>query len=276
MNRKKIVRKKTAILVVSYGCNHERMRAKTIGRIEADIQKAYPEYLISHAWTSQIIRRKCFEQERIRIPGVKEAMEELFRRGIQQVVVQQTHLLNGLENRRMIEDVETFAEDFSQLIIGAPLLASYEDKRKVIHIIEEEIRLKNGEALALVGHGLKGGEEETLGELGAMFRELGYEDIFLGSMEGQPDFQSVLERIRRRNAKHILLTPFMIAAGKHAERDLCGEKDTSWKSRFEEAGFSTTCILKGLGEYEGIRQIFAEHVEDSLRILNKQSFGAYL
>ena len=185
MNRKKIVRKKTAILVVSYGCNHERMRAKTIGRIEADIQKAYPEYLISHAWTSQIIRRKCFEQERIRIPGVKEAMEELFRRGIQQVVVQQTHLLNGLENRRMIEDVETFAEDFSQLIIGAPLLASYEDKRKVIHIIEEEIRLKNGEALALVGHGLKGGEEETLGELGAMFRELGYEDIFLGSMEGQ-------------------------------------------------------------------------------------------
>ncbi len=270
MNRAKIVGRQTAILVVSYGCSKAEMREKTIDRIEADIQEAYPEYAVSHAWTSEIIRRKHYGQEGIQVPGVREAMEEFLKQGIRKVAVQPTHLLNGLENRRMTEDIQIFTGDFSQLVIGSSLLDSYEDRQKVVQVIGEEIELKKDEALVLMAHGLRDGGDVALGELDEMFRDLGYENTFLGSMEGQPDFWSVLERIRRRNVKRILLAPFMIAAGKHAERDLGGEQEDSWKCRFEAAGYATACILKGLGEYAGIRRIFTGHAGDSLRILNKR------
>lgn len=269
MNRAKIVGRQTAILMVSYGCSKAEMRVKTIDRIEADIQEAYREYAVSHAWTSQIIRRKHYEQGGIWVPGVREAMEELLKQGIRKVAVQPTHLLNGLENRRMTEDIQAFMRDLSQLVIGSQLLASYEDRQKVIQVIGEEIGPKKDEALVLMAHGTRDGKDAALGELDEMFRDLGYENTFLGSMAGQPDFQSVLERIGRRNVKRILLAPFMIAAGKHAERDLGGEQKDSWKCRFEEAGYPAACILKGLGEYAGIRRIFIGHVGDSLRILNK-------
>lgn len=260
-------RGKTAILVVSYGCSYAGAREKTLDRIEADIRAAYPECLVCHAWTSRILRRKIMGQEEIRIPGVGEALEELRNLGIQDVVIQPTHVLNGLENREMAGEIQMAAGKFRQTVTGAPLLSSDADKKKVIQVIAEEIQPKDTEALALMGHGTSSGADAVYDEMNDMFQQEGCDNIFLGTMEGKTGLEPMLRRILRRNPERIFLAPFMIVAGKHAMDDLNGEKDTSWKNRFRMEGFDVECILKGLGEYEGIRRIFLEHVEDSMEKL---------
>ncbi len=262
----KMDRRKPAVLVVSYGCGYAGAGEKTLNRIEADIQEAYPDCLICRAWTSRRIRRRLLEREGIRIPGVKEAMEELLDGGIHDVVVQPVHVLGGLEYQSMTEELQTFKESFSQIVVGAPMLSSEEDKKKVVFTIGREGRPEAGKVLVLVGHGTSSCADEVYREIDDGFAAEGYDNIFLGTMEGKLDFAHVLGRILNRRPEGIVLAPFMITAGWHAARDLCGEQEGSWKSRLEAAGFPVECVLKGLGEYEGIRRIFVEHAEKSMRI----------
>ncbi len=238
------------------------MREKTLDRIEADIRNACPEYVVLHAWTSGRLRKKCFEQEGIRIPGVKEAMEELLRRGIRDVAVLPTHVLGGLEYQGMKKELQAFEGRGSRILTGVTLLFSEEDRRKTAKALAAELEPGADEALALVGHGTKDGLDTAYRELDGAFRKLGYGNIFVGAMEGEPDFQSVLDRIRKRNPERVVLAPLMIAAGKHAARDMGGGSSHSWKSRLEEAGFPTVCIMKGMGEYEEIRRIFTRRAEE--------------
>lgn len=264
-----MIREKRAILVVSYGCSYAEAREKTLNRIEKEIQEAYPGCPVCTAWTSRMIRRRLWEQKGIWIPDVREAAEELRAQGVREIAVQPTHVLHGLENQSITEELQDLRESFSQIVIGAPLLSSDEDKKKVIRIIGKEIRPAAEEALVLVGHGTGGSANAVYREIDEGFLQEGYANIFVGTMEGQSDFFEVLRQIRSRNPQRILLAPFMITAGKHAAGELSGEKASSWKSRLEAAGFSVECIFRGLGEYEGIRRIFAEHVEDSMKILEK-------
>lgn len=259
-------RRKPAVLVVSCGCSYAGAREKTLNRIEADIQKAWPDCLVCRAWTSRRIRRRLLEQEGIWIPGVKEAMKELLDRGIYDVVVQPVHVLDGLEHQSMIEEIQAFKKFFSQIVIGAPLLSSKEDKKRVVQAVGRESRPEAGKVLVLAGHGTSSCADAVYREMDDGFAAEGYDDIFLGTMEGKLDFAHVLGRILSRRPEGIVLAPFMITAGWHAVRDLCGEQENSWKSRFEAAGFPVECVLKGLGDYEGIRRIFVEHAEKSMRI----------
>lgn len=256
-------KRKPAILVVSYGCGYMDAGRRTLNRIEADIQAACPECPVCHAWTSGTLRRRLLEREGIRIPGVGEALRELLDQGIREAVVCPTHLLEGLENQSMTEEIQEYKEYFSRIVIGGPLLASDVDRKKVIQAVAGEIMLKPGEILVLMGHGSRTGAEEGYQEVDRLLQESGHKDILLGTMRGELNLENVLYRIRRRNPGRVLLAPFMITAGKHALEDLGGEKESSWKSRIEAAGYPVECILKGLGEYEGIRRIFAEHAKDS-------------
>ncbi len=262
-----------AILVVSYGCSSRRMREKTLDRIEADIKEAYPAYAVFHAWTSARLRQKCSEQEGIKIPGVKDAMEELRKQGFCQVAVVPTHVLEGLEYQRMKEEILAFESLFSKILIGAPLLAAIEDKKKTARILAGELSPGAGEALVLMGHGTKSMQNAAYAELDEIFRKLGYENVFVGTVEGIPGFLSVLNRVSRCRPERIRLAPLTVTVGKHAAEELSSGKNSSWKSRFEAAGFPVTGIRKGLGEYEGIRRIFAEHAGDLVNML--ESTGSW-
>lgn len=256
MDRELSEKSSAAILMVSYGCSDRTMREKTLDRIEADIRSACQGYAVFHAWTSGILRRKCSEQEGLWIPGVKEAMEELLQQGIRKVAVLPTHVLEGQEYQGMEEELHAFEGRFSRILTGIPLLSHEDDRRKAAKVLAAELEPGADEVLALMGHGMKNGLGAAYREMDAAFRELGYENIFVGAMEGEPDFQSVLDRIRKRNPGRVLLAPLMIAAGKHAVKDMGGDSPHSWKRRLEEAGFPTVCIVKGMGEYDGIRRIF--------------------
>lgn len=253
--------RKRAILVVSFGTSYVETRKKTIEQIEADIQAAYPQYPVYRAWTSGMIRRKLLARDGLKIMDVREAMEQMKADGVCEVIVQPTHMLNGIENDLMTENVMAYREQFEKIVIGAPLLTSQEDYTCIIRAVAEELKPSSGEVLVLMGHGTPHFSNSAYAALDYQFKDMGYPNIFMGTVEAYPSMESLLKMIRPLEPKRIVLAPFMIVAGDHANNDLSGEDEDSWKSQFEAAGFEVTCILKGLGEYENVRRLILEHVK---------------
>lgn len=251
--------KKRGILVVSFGTNYEETRKQTIEQIENDIRETYPQYPLYRAWTSGMIRKKLLQRDGLRIFDVREALEQMRTDGISEVIVQPTHMLNGIENDRMRAEVSSYEGKFTRLAVGDPLLTSQEDNERVIEAVAQELHLESGEALVLMGHGTEHFANSVYAALDYQFKDMGYENIFMGTVESYPSLNSLIRRVKKTQPQRVVLAPFMIVAGDHATNDLAGEEADSWKSRFEKAGFAVRCVLKGLGEYPAVRDIFLTH-----------------
>lgn len=259
--------KKRGILVVSFGTSYEETRKKTIEQIEKDIQAQYSRCRVYRAWTSKMIRQKLLKRDGIHIMDVREALEQMAADGIREAVVQPTHVISGIEYEQMAADVASCSGSFERIAVGMPLLTSREDHDRVLRAVIDAIRPAGEEALVLMGHGTEHQANSVYAALDDRFKEMGYPNIFMGTVEAYPDFESLLQQIKALQPARVLLAPFMIVAGDHACNDLSGEDEDSWKSRFEAAGYPVRCILKGLGEYPGVRRVFVEHVADSWRAL---------
>lgn len=253
---------KKAILVVSFGTSFSRTRAKTIDQIEKDIEEAFLDYRIYRAWTSKRIIEKLLRRDKVRIPTVKEAAEQMIADGITRVIVQPTHLVNGIENEEMKRDVLAFEADFEAVSFGDPLLTTTEDNEQALLAVMKEFSDMNPEdALVFMGHGTTHYANSVYAALDYMLKDLGYSHAFLGTVEAYPSLDTLLKRVGELRPGKVLLAPFMIVAGDHAIHDMSGEDEDSWRSRFEAEGFRVECLMKGLGEYEGIRRRFIEHVK---------------
>lgn len=262
-------KKKRGILVVSFGTSYVETRKKTIEQIETDIQSQYPECPVYRAWTSGMIRRKLLARDGLRVMDVREAMEQMASDGIREVVVQPTHVINGIENDRMTEAILSYRDKFEGIVVGTPLLTSHDDNVKVIQALAELFHPSQEEALVLMGHGTEHYANSIYAALNYQFRDMGYRNIFMGTVEAYPDFESLQRQVEELHPKRIILTPFMIVAGDHASNDLSGEDADSWKNRFQASGYEVRCVLKGLGEYPQLRQILLDHVADSMRSLEE-------
>ena len=255
---------KKAILVVSFGTSFKDTRARTIACIEADIQVAYPDRKLYCAWTSKMILKKILKRDHIHIFNVQEAMEAMIADGITEVIIQPTHVINGIENEQMKEDALAYSSHFSNISFGTPLLTSEQDNSDVIHaIMKEWSGLCDDEALVLMGHGTSHYANSVYAALDYRFKDLGYRNVFLGTVEAYPTMASLLKQVAAFKPKKIHLTPFMVVAGDHAHNDMAGDDEKSWRCQFEAAGFDVECHMKGLGEYTGIRDIFLQHAKDS-------------
>ena len=254
-------RKTKAILVVSFGTSFHRTREKTIDRIEADIEAAYPDYQIYRAWTSKMIIAKLLRRDGVKVPTVAEAVEQMIADGITELIVQPTHVINGVENDLMKEDVLKRRDAFERVAFGDPLLTSHEDNVAVIRAVMEEFPdLKEDEALVLMGHGTTHYANAIYAALDYTFKDMGYSRVFLGTVEAYPSMESLKKQIRALGPKRLILAPFMVVAGDHAIHDMSGQDEDSWRSQFEREGYEVVCQMKGLGEYPGVRQIYLEHV----------------
>ena len=255
-----------AILVVSFGTSYHDTREKTIDAIENAIAQAYPEYTVYRAWTSGVIRAKLLKRDGIRINNVKEAMERMLLDGITDVVVQPTHVINGIENEIMKNDAGEYAQSFNSLSFGAPLLTSEDDNEQITRIIADNFSYLNreNEALVLMGHGTAHYSNSIYGALNFRFRDIGNPNIFLGTVESYPCVDSLIKAVKESRASRVTLAPFMVVAGDHANNDLAGCSKESWKSRFKAAGFEVDCVLKGLGEYPEVQKLFVSHVNDAM------------
>lgn len=253
-----------AILVVSFGTSYEKTRKVTIDAIEKAIEAAYPEYRVYRAWTSRKIIAKLKKQEYFHVFTITEAMEQMLLDGIREVIVQPTHMLNGFENDTMKEEVLAFKDRFAAIVFGNPVLTDKSDCRAVIRAVAEEFSpLDKNTALVLMGHGTAHSANSVYAELNKQFREEGFLNIFLGTVEAYPGMDMLLEMVREYSPRKVILAPFMIVAGDHAKNDMAGTGEDSWVNQFTKAGFHTEPVLKGLGEYEGIRRLLVEHVEEA-------------
>lgn len=256
---------KKAILVVSFGTSYEDTRKKTIDAIEADIEAAYPEYQIYRAWTSKMIMAKLLKRDGVKINSVTEAMEQMASDGITHVIVQPTHVINGIENDLMKEDALAFRNRFSSICFGDPMLTSQQDSQLAIDAVAQEFSfLPKDELLVLMGHGTTHFANSIYAALDYTFKDRGFHNIFLGTVEAYPSMETLLKLVKGCSPKKVHLAPFMIVAGDHAKHDMDGNDPDSWRSQIENAGFPTQCHLKGLGEYAAIRRLFISHIQDAI------------
>ncbi len=257
---------KKAILVVSFGTSVNATREKTIDRIEADIQKSMPDRAFYRAWTSGMIIRKIEKRDGVHINTVEEAMEQMLSDGITDVIVQPTHVIRGIEYDQLKETVLEKGKEFEQVRIGTPLLTTSEDADAdaVLQAVMAEIgSIGKEETVVFMGHGTPHDINSIYTELDQRLKELGYPQAFMGTVEAEPTLDTLLEKVKTLQVKRVILAPFMVVAGDHAMNDMAGDEDDSWKSTFEKAGYEVECILKGLGEYPAVRQIYVKHAMES-------------
>lgn len=253
---------KKAILAVSFGTSHNDTRKITIDAIEQDMQAAFPDYALYRAWTSKMIIKKVNARDGVHICNVKEAMEKMLQDGITDVLVQPTHVINGIENDLMKEDALAFQEQFHSISFGDPLLTSEQDNLAVIDAITSEFKtLTKDEVLVLMGHGTTHYANAIYAALDYTFKDKGYSNIFLGTVEAYPTMESLLKMVHAYQPKKVVLAPFMIVAGDHAKNDMASDEPDSWYSQFKAAGYDVEPVLKGLGEYTDIRKLFIEHLK---------------
>jgi len=266
MMGEQIMKQKKGILAVSFGTSVNETREKTIDAIENDFQKSFPDFQVYRAWTSKMIIKKLLKRDGVHIDTVTQAMEKMLSEGVTTLVVQPTHVINGVENDQMIKDVMAYQDQFEKIVFGSPLLTTEEDSKAVIQAVMKEFSdFPSDEALVFMGHGTTHYANSIYAALDYRFKDMGYPNVFLGTVEAYPSLDTLLKLVNALGAKRVTLAPFMVVAGDHAINDMSSEDQDSWRSQFEAAGFEVNCILKGLGEYQEIRNLYIHHIEDALQ-----------
>lgn len=263
--------KDQAILVVSFGTSYNDSREVTIGGIEGAIEEAFPEYDVRRAFTSQIIIDKLEERDGLEIDNVGEALDRAVEDGVKTLIVQPTHLMDGLEYNDVVDEIAEYADQFEKVVIGEPLLTSDEDFKNVAKAITEATaEYDDGEnAICFMGHGTEAESNEVYTKLQDVLTEEGFENYFVGTVEAAPTLEDVLNQVKEGEYKKVVLEPLMVVAGDHANNDMAGDEEGSWKTEFEAAGYEVECLIKGLGEMETIQQIYVDHTKSAIDSLSE-------
>lgn len=258
------------LLVVSFGTSYNDSRRLTIGAIEKALDAEFGgEYSVRRGFTSQIIIDHIKRRDNVVIDNVKEALDRAVRNGVKKLVIQPTHLMNGLEYNDVVEEAADYAEQMN-ISIGKPLLTSGEDYDGVIKAITEATEKYDADktAVCFMGHGTEAESNAVYAKMQQKLRAAGYTNYFIGTVEATPSVEDVLALVKAGDYEKVVLRPLMIVAGDHANNDMAGDGEDSWKSVFEAAGYEVACVVEGLGQLEAIQQLFVGHVQaaiDSLR-----------
>ncbi len=251
---------KKAVLVVSFGTSYLDTMEKTIVPIEGEIAGAMPQRLFHRAFTSGMIMKKL-ERGGLHIDSVPQALEALLEQGVEDVVVQPSHIMNGDEYNKLTAQAQPYVERFASFALGTPLLTTQEDYAATARALLADLPQMEGDtALVFMGHGTGHYANAAYCQLEYVFHDLGRRDILIGTVEGYPTLEEVLHRLEERpQVKKVILYPLMVVAGDHAQNDMAGEEPDSWSSQLTQGGYQVSCVLRGMGEYAGIRRLFAQH-----------------
>ena len=259
------------ILVVSFGTSYSNSRHVTIGAIEDAIREAYPDYQVRRAFTAQIIIDKLKKEENIEIDNVKQALDRAVANGVKTLVVQPTHLMNGLEYNDLKKELDKYKDKFDKIALGKPLLTSDEDFKQVIAAITNDTKeyLDGETAICFMGHGTEADSNKVYATLQEKLKAAGYNDYFVGTVEAKPSVDDLIAQVKESGKyKRVILQPLMVVAGDHANNDMAGDGEDSWVSKFKAAGFEVKPVLRGLGQNYDIQKIYLEHLKaaiDSLK-----------
>ena len=258
---------KKALMIVSFGTSFDEAMPAIVN-IEETCRKAFPDYDFYRAFTSGMIIRKLKKTKNTVIDNPQEVMEKLAAAGYEEVLCQPTHIINGMEYEKMMGMLAPYKDRIPVIRAGKPLLTEEEDYRKACQIVMQELSrpLHKDEAFVLMGHGTEHYANSAYCQFENMLRDLGYENTYVGTVEGFPGLDYVIRRMKIRGIRKVYLMPLMIVAGDHARNDLAGAEADSWDSLLQAEGFETEVFLKGMGEMDGIAQLFVEHLKAAKQV----------
>lgn len=279
------------ILVVSFGTSFNNSRTADIGGIEKALQNANPDWAVRRAFTSQIIINHIQARDSEKIDNVQQAMERAISNGVKNLIVQPTHLMRGAEFDELSETVNSYADKFEKIAIAQPLLGEVgkdfseinSDKERVAQAITlQAVKDANynsldeaendGVAFVFLGHGTSHAAKISYSQMAAQMSQLKYSNVFIGTVEGEPEataVENVIENVKFADYKKIVLRPLMVVAGDHANNDMAGDDDDSWKNMFNNSNAfeKVDCQISGLGEIPEIQEIYVEHTQDAMENL---------
>ena len=276
------------LLVVSFGTSFNDSRAADIGGVEKALQEAYPDWSVRRAFTAQIIINHVQARDDEKIDNVEQALDRAVDNGVKNLIIQPTHLMHGAEYDELTEAVEKYQDKFETVKIAEPLLgevgsdasAINEDKEAVAKAITAEAvktakydsldaAAEDGTAFVFMGHGTSHTAKISYSQMQTQMENLGYKNVFIGTVEGEPEdtsCEAVIEKVKDAGYKNVILRPLMVVAGDHANNDMAGDDDDSWKSQFEASkefdGVETQ--IAGLGEISDIQQLYVAHTKAAM------------
>lgn len=255
-----------ALVVVSFGSTFAETRKYDIGGIEQALADAFPSYDQYRAFTSAIVRKRLAETG-IKVNNLEETLEKLYQAGYEEILLQTTHLLHGEEfEQKVLTLQEKYSHCFKKLIIGKPLINEENDYRLVATALSTQFpNLKEKEGVVLMGHGSPRPNNKsfryTFTKLQAIFDEMQL-PVVVGTVEDEdaPNFEAVMEQLKKRGYNKVHMYPLMVVAGDHANNDMYGNEPDSWKTQIEALGIATEGHLNGIGRYKTIQNLYIQHI----------------
>ena len=242
---------KKAILVTSFGTSHRDTREKCLDSIQREVEEKYGSENVERAYTSGIIRRIIEKNEGVHIFDQEEGLKVLKDKGFEEIITMSLHILDGIEYSKL---------DDKYGKISKPLLADNEDFKKIVEN-EEFNDIEGNDAIVFMGHGTESEADCAYQKLQDEYLKAGKNNIFIATVDGKVTIKDVIEKMKGKGFKKILLKPFMIVAGDHAKNDMSSDDEDSWKIMLKNEGYEVTSVLKGMGEYEFIREMFMDKLE---------------
>ena len=278
------------LLVVSFGTSFNDSRVADIKGIEDALQEANPDWSVRRAFTAQIIINHIQARDGEKIDNMTQALDRAVANGVKNLVVQPTHLMHGAEYDEMCEALEQYKDKFESVAIAEPMLGEVGSDATVINADKEAVAKAitaaavadagfesldaakdAGTAFVFMGHGTAHVAKVTYSQMSTQMQTLGYENVFIGTVEGEPEetsCEAVIEAVKAAGYTNVVLRPLMVVAGDHANNDMAGSEDDSWKTMFEAAGFTVDCQIAGLGEIADVQALYVAHTKAAIEALN--------
>ena len=252
------------MLVVSFGTSYNDNRDLSIGGVENSLQEAYPDYQVRRAFTSQIIIDKL-AKEGTRIDNVQQAMDRLIADGVQEVIIQPTTIMAGYEYMDMVTAITPYKDRFATFGVGSPLLTEESDFNAVAKAITSRTAeyVNDDTAVIFMGHGTTAPSSSVYSKMNDLLKA-NYKNYFVGALESEPSFEAVLQEAKDAQVKKVVLQPLMIVAGDHANNDMAGDDEDSWKSMFIKEGFEVETLIEGLGQNPEIQKLIIAHAKNAI------------
>ena len=279
------------ILVVSFGTSFNDSRSEDIGSAEKAIAAANPDWSVRRAFTAQIIINHVQARDGEKIDNMEQALERAVANGVKQLVVQPTHLMHGAEYDELCAALENYKDKIDEIVVAEPLLGEVgsdasvinDDKKTVAEAITAEAvkeagfdsleaAAKDGTAFVFMGHGTAHTAKVSYSQMATQMQKLGYDNVFIGTVEGEPEetaCENIIEAVKEAGYKKVVLRPLMVVAGDHANNDMAGDEEDSWKSMFTDSGAfdSIDCQIAGLGRIGAVQDLYVAHTAEALKQL---------
>ncbi len=281
------------LLVVSFGTSFNDSRSLDIKGIEDAIAAAFPEWSVRRAFTAQIIINHVQARDNEKIDNMEQALDRAVKNGVKLLVIQPTHLMHGAEYDELKAAADKYADKIEKIVIAEPLLGEVGADASVINNDKEAVAKAvvvaaaadagfasieeaeaAGTAFVLMGHGTSHNAKVSYSQMQAQMNALGYKNVFIGTVEGEPEetaCEAIIETVSAAGYKNVVLRPLMVVAGDHANNDMADPEDPeSWFSMFTASKKfeKIDCQIAGLGRLADVQALYVTHAQAAVGSLN--------